>query len=280
MAFIAQAHDTHSNLWSSIQDRPPVGPCALGATVRYVEGQWVVTDAEGGPPAPLVRGDALIELDGAPLVKQVEEWKRFYADSNEAAFERDLARQITRGPCGETTVKVRREGREVVVKTARAPLSPQTPDYHDLPGNAFRKLGNDVAYVKISALKRQDVKRYLDQAAGAKGLIIDLRDYPSDFSLFDLGQLLVTEPTPFVHFTGADLSNPGVFRWETELSLKPQEPHYGGKVVILVDEVTQSSAEYHAMAFRRAPGAKVVGSTAAGADGNVSQFPLPGGLRK
>jgi C-terminal processing protease CtpA/Prc len=48
--------------------------------------------------------------------------------------------------------------------------------------------------------------------------------------------------------------------------------------VILVDEITQSSAEYHAMAFRAVPGAIVVGSTTAGADGNVSTVPLPGGL--
>jgi C-terminal processing protease CtpA/Prc len=33
------------------------------------------------------------------------------------------------------------------------------------------------------------------------------------------------------------------------------------------------------MAFRSAPGAVVVGSTTAGADGNVSSIPLPGGLR-
>jgi C-terminal processing protease CtpA/Prc len=47
-------------------------------------------------------------------------------------------------------------------------------------------------------------------------------------------------------------------------------------VVVLVDEITVSSAEYHAMAFRAA-GALVVGSTTAGADGNVSTVPLPGG---
>ena len=45
-----------------------------------------------------------------------------------------------------------------------------------------------------------------------------------------------------------------------------------------MDEVTQSSAEYHAMAFRAVPGAVVIGSTTAGADGNVSMVPLPGGL--
>lgn len=40
-----------------------------------------------------------------------------------------------------------------------------------------------------------------------------------------------------------------------------------------------SQAEYTAMAFRSAPGALVVGSTTAGADGNVSPFSLPGDLR-
>ncbi|MGC1423485.1 MAG: S41 family peptidase, partial [Terracidiphilus sp.] len=46
-----------------------------------------------------------------------------------------------------------------------------------------------------------------------------------------------------------------------------------------VDETTQSQAEYTTMALRAMPNALVVGSTTAGADGNVSLIPLPGGLR-
>jgi C-terminal processing protease CtpA/Prc len=46
-----------------------------------------------------------------------------------------------------------------------------------------------------------------------------------------------------------------------------------------VDESSLSQAEYTTMAFRSAPNAVVVGSTTAGADGNVSAIPLPGGLR-
>src|SRR4030095_1710954 len=76
-----------------------------------------------------------------------------------------------------------------------------------------------------------------------------------------------------------DLSNPGAFHWTKPLSLSPQKPHYSGKVVILVDEISQSQAEYTIMAFRSAPGAMVVGSTTAGADGNASWISLPGGLR-
>ena len=48
--------------------------------------------------------------------------------------------------------------------------------------------------------------------------------------------------------------------------------------MILVDEVTQSQAEYTTMAFRAVPGALVVGSTTAGADGAASRITLPGNL--
>ncbi|MEO1084830.1 MAG: S41 family peptidase, partial [Acidobacteriota bacterium] len=45
------------------------------------------------------------------------------------------------------------------------------------------------------------------------------------------------------------------------------------------DEASISQSEYTAMAFRASPRAVVVGGTTAGADGNVSRIPLPGGLR-
>jgi len=128
-------------------------------------------------------------------------------------------------------------------------------------------------------VKAADVKRYIDGAAGTKGLIIDIRNYPSEFVVFALGSLLVNAKTDFVRFTIGDLSNPGAFHWGANLSLTPAAPHYSGKIVILVDEVSQSQAEYTTMAFRAAPGAIVLGSTTAGADGNVSPIPLPGGLR-
>jgi hypothetical protein len=91
-------------------------------------------------------------------------------------------------------------------------------------------------------------------------------------------QLLVDKPTEFVRFTNGDLSNPGAFHWGAPLSLTPGQQHYGGKVVILVDESSQSQAEYTTMAFRSVPGAIVIGSTTAGADGNVSNISLPGGF--
>lgn len=54
---------------------------------------------------------------------------------------------------------------------------------------------------------------------------------------------------------------------------------YRGKVAILVNEDTQSSAEYHVMAYQATSRGKVFGSQTAGADGNVSSIDLPGNQR-
>jgi C-terminal processing protease CtpA/Prc len=148
---------------------------------------------------------------------------------------------------------------------------------HDLPGEAFRLLSDQVAYLKLSSVKASEAEDYVKKAADAKGLIIDIRNYPSEFVVFALGSLLVDRQAPFARFTDGDLSSPGAFHWTEPESLSPKKPHYAGKIVILADETTQSQAEFTTMAFRTAPGALVVGSTTAGADGNVSSFALPGG---
>jgi hypothetical protein len=180
-------------------------------------------------------------------------------------------------------VKVRRESESVIVKAQRVKPqgdSTRAGTTHDLPGEAFQVLPENVAYLKLSAVKGSDAAEYVKKAAGTKGWIIDIRNYPSEFVVFSLGQLLVEKETPFVRFTFGDLANPGAFHWRgPALSLSPREPHYSGKLAILVDEVTLSQAEYTTMAFRVAPGAVVIGSTTAAADGNVSPIPLPGGLR-
>jgi C-terminal processing protease CtpA/Prc len=188
---------------------------------------------------------------------------------------------LTRGACDEElSFEIRRGTQELTVLERRAEYDEM--DFgryfqHDRPGEAFQKLSDSISYLKLSAVSVKDIPAYLERA-GAGDLIIDLRGYPAEFVVYALGGHLVSAPTPFAQFTWADLSNPGAFGWSRPYSLDPVEPHFGGKVVLLVDETTQSLAEYTAMAFRAAPSATVVGSTTAGADGDDSSIVLPGGV--
>ena len=50
-------------------------------------------------------------------------------------------------------------------------------------------------------------------------------------------------------------------------------------MIVLVNELSQSQAEYTSMAFRAGDNTTIIGSTTAGADGNISPIMLPGGLK-
>jgi C-terminal processing protease CtpA/Prc len=280
LALIAKFHDGHANLWAALDARPPYGNCKLPITVRYVEDRLVVSALTAEDAKGFKVGDVLTELDGTPVTQLIKEWMPYYTGSNDAAIMRDIAGEFPRGNCGEVKVRVQRSGQDLLLSMSRAsqPAAAFVYRTHDLPGPTFRLLSKDVAYLKLSTVKAAEAVHYIEQASGTRGLIIDIRNYPSEFMVFALGSHLVEQETPFARFTVAELENPGAFHWGIIESLKPSQPHYSGKIVILVDETSMSQAEYTSMAFRAAPGATVVGSTTAGADGNVSKLMLPGNL--
>ena len=128
-------------------------------------------------------------------------------------------------------------------------------------------------------MKRKYLPEIWKETKNTKGLIIDIRNYPSDFPIYELSNYLMPKKTPFVKFTNGSIENPGLFTFEKSISAgMKNNGYYKGKVVIIVNEISQSSAEYHSMAYKVHPNATVIGSTTAGADGNVSQILLPGGI--
>ena len=249
--------------------------------LRFVEDElvvWGYSHEVLGPATGLAIGDVIESIDEIPVETLVDSLRVFYGASNEATLLRDIARSLTKGTGPATLTGYGASGAfELTVSRVATSELDMLPGYvHDLLGPTFQMLDEDVAYLKLSSVATTNVDSYIQQAESAEVFVIDIRNYPNEFVVFSLGGHLVSTPAPFVRFTQADPTNPGAFLWGVTISHTPIEPTFNGKVVILVDEVSQSQAEYTAMAFRAAPDAIVVGSTTAGADGNVSRIPLPG----
>ena len=286
LELIAKTNDQHASLNGSLM--APVEPaplgfgCTLPVALRFIGDKLVVYRSD--PASALQPGDILDTLDGMSIQSLVSKQAPYHPDSNDAALQRDLTGDLTRGACGPPAqVTITRDGLPVQLSVTRVPsnqLSAALRSTHDLPGDTFRLLSPEVAYIKLSSIKKADVSPFFDKAKSTRGFIVDIRNYPSDVIWRTMGAYLATKPTPFVSATSDDLANPGASRFGDGPGplIQPGPVHYGGRVVILVDELTQSAAEYHAMALRAMPNAVVVGSTTAGADGNVSSIPLPGNL--
>jgi C-terminal processing protease CtpA/Prc len=285
MLVIAAIQDGHANLWSSLRVRPPIGDCQLPVNLRFIENRIVVTGYSSddfGKTSGLQIGDVVTRVDGQPVTKFIAEIAPYYAASNEAGRLRDIGRSLTLGKCGAVSVAVLRGSGTLELGAERVPLAKldlTRGRRHDLSGETFQMLAGNVAYLKLSSVKADQASAYIGAAADAKGLIIDIRNYPSEVVTYALGSHLVSNSTVFASNTFADIVNPGAFHWKIGSTINPDLPHYAGRIVILVDESSQSQSETTAMAFRAAPGAIVIGSTTAGADGNVSGIPLPGRLQ-
>ena len=146
-------------------------------------------------------------------------------------------------------------------------------------GKSYKKLDNNIGYVTLQTIKEEDISRIKSEFIDTKGIIIDIRNYPSTFVPFSLGSFFVSSSTPFVKFTNGNVDNPGEFTFTNSIEIPSQGKTYKGKLVVLVNELSQSQAEYTSMAFRAGDNTTIIGSTTAGADGNVSAIMLPGGLR-
>jgi C-terminal processing protease CtpA/Prc len=110
---------------------------------------------------------------------------------------------------------------------------------------------------------------------------MDVRNYPRG-TMYRFAEFFNPEARPFVTFTVVDSTHPGQVVWTPPVMAgRPggNAGHYRGRVAILVDERTQSHAEFSVMALRTAPENRVIGSQTAGADGNVTTLMLPGGVR-
>ncbi|MCC3156308.1 hypothetical protein LJ737_03615 [Hymenobacter sp. 15J16-1T3B] len=284
LELIGRIHDTHASLLGN----DPVladyhGKLYAPVRVSFAEEQAVVTgylSPEHGPTSGLQRGDVIEAVDGVPVATLLAQRRPLAPASNDAAQLRNLAPNLLRGHAATVQLQVRRAGQPLTLAVPRYPaselnLKPEVPN----PWEPYRTLRPGVGYVSLNNLAKGQIEGVMLEARSTRGLVIDARNYPSEFSLFSLVPYLLPQAQPFVKFSAGAPGRPGTFEWTEPLSMPAgRKTAYPGKVVILVNEQTQSMAEYYAMALRTAPRATVLGSTTAGADGNVSPFDLPGGL--
>ncbi|MFN0174278.1 MAG: S41 family peptidase [Saprospiraceae bacterium] len=286
---IGRVHDTHANLW--IQDealRSYFGNLRPAIQVKFIENQAVVTgyyDTEQGPKTGLLPGDVITAIEGVAVEEIVKKKLPLYPASNLPTKLRDIAKDLLRTNDTTLHLKVRRNqvlaDFEVACFDANKEKFNLRKDWaHNQPDSCYRLLTPDIGYLFLGNVKSDLLPGIMEKFKDTKGLIVDIRNYPSEFVVFSLTALLKANASEFVYFTNGHVDNPGVFTKTQAIESGEVNPdHYKGKVVVLINEISQSQAEYTTMALRAVPGAVVVGSTTAGADGNISDFMLPGGLR-
>ena len=118
----------------------------------------------------------------------------------------------------------------------------------------------------------------MDSLSNTKAIIFDIRNYPNG-TMYAISDYLNKSPQDFAKFTIPDLTYPGKFKWTQTITCGQKKAKaYEGKVILLVNEITQSHAEFTTMCLQTAENAVIIGSQTSGADGNVSKITMVGGF--
>ncbi|MEM9834541.1 MAG: S41 family peptidase [Bacteroidota bacterium] len=280
LELIGKIQDTHANIWQ--QDdalREFWGQNTVPVELGWIEDQVVITKVFPNFDGlePLTVGDIVTEVNGISVATLIAEKSKYSPASNRPTQLRDVMRKLLRTNDDTLKLVVQDKGKVSVPTT---PIGSSKLRSAQVRPDSHRMLEDSIGYIYPGSLAQGEINQIMDKFMDTRGLIIDLRCYPSDFIVFSLGQYLMSEPTEFVTFTTGSMQSPGLFTYGNMLKVgEEREGYYRGKVVILINETTQSQAEYTTMALRVAPAATVVGSTTAGADGNVSEIYLPGNVR-
>lgn len=283
---IGDIQDTHANLWGGADKiNEWKGKNYSPLHVRFIENQLVVTDYYNEKlknELGLNIGDVVTKINGKAIEEIVKEKSKYYPASNEPTRLRDISADLLRS--NDENIEIEYKSINSAVKTKTIKLYPRDSLkiyhwYKESNDKSYKMLGNNIGYVTLQTIKENDISKIKDEFMNAKGIIIDIRNYPSTFVPFSLGSYFVSTSTPFVKFTNGNVDNPGEFMFTKNLEIPSQGKAFTGKLIVLVNELSQSQAEYTAMAFRAGKNTRIIGSTTAGADGNVSTIMLPGGLR-
>ncbi len=284
LQLIGEINDTHANLWGGNDKIIELwGSNFAPFKTEFVEDQLVVSayfNPEFSAKAKLKVGDIITHINGKTVGSLIDSLKPYYPASNRTVMLRDMSANLLRSTGQSIRVNYISDKRK---------LEHEVPTYDkknlnmyrwkvDKSQKCYQILDGNIGYVTLGNINKEDIPEIKKLFKQTKGIIIDIRNYPTAFVPFLLGSYFVSEPTAFVKFSIGNPDHPGEFIFRDGTKITSDQNKYQGKLVVLVNENSQSNSEYTAMAFRAVKNATIVGSTTAGADGNVSSIMLPGGL--
>ena len=273
--------DTHLGMFA-----PPLRLGSAGGKLVVVE----LTDEAAAQSAGVKRGDVILTIDGEPAAQHIAALTRLKSLSTPQAVYAYIYPTALRG-AKDSKVKLQLvvpagQAREAeitrtapVMSVAGMPMR-KTPIYQTLPGG--------YGYIDLARLPLADAQEAMDAVINTPAIIFDMRGYPNGTAWAIAPRLgekknvtaaLFRRPLQAAtNFDDEDLGG-GAPDYAFEQKIPPPGGAiYKGKVVMLINEYAISQSEHTCLFFESATDVTFIGGPTNGANGDVTNLALPGGI--
>jgi C-terminal processing protease CtpA/Prc len=280
---MSKIDDSHTEVYVYPTSAVVVPNKYFPADGKIIDDKIVVTEILGDSLAQaddIKIGDVITKVNDKTIKEIIAENREFYCASNNSKYLDKLVGQMLVSKSDTVKVEFLKEGK----------YSTRTMtwlDYHDSHRNEFKKgaqkkkerfklLENNIGYVDMGIITEKNIPDMIEALKDTKAIVFDIRNYPKG-TCREISNFLNSQERKFAIYTIPDLNYPGRFTWSSGTSSGfDNKDNYKGKVIVLLNEKTQSHAEWTAMSFQASGKTTVIGSQTSGADGNVSVFDFKG----
>lgn len=285
LRLIATIKDTHANIWNNNSTLESIkGKYRVPFRADFVEDNLIVTGYRTdtlGIQRMVKIGDIIVSINSERIEKLVKRYLPITPASNYNTQLRDLPwNYLMRSNEKEMQFVFKRNGRAIKLNIQTLQRKSNYTDPEQKEKRAYYLINDKIGYINGGKYQNSELPEIEKMFAKTRGIIVDLREYPSDFMPYTFVNYIKPYKSLFAKFSMIDYSNPGTFVITHSVYNGSQKKgkSYNGKVVVIVNSDTQSQGEFTTMAFQSSPNVTVIGNQSAGADGNVSGIVLPGGI--
>lgn len=258
----------------------PPGYYAPRIKLKHVEGKYVVVRSlETG----IIPGDAIISIEGHTIPYWEDSLLQYYSAGSPWIKRRIAANDLLHRPTIGATINIVLEDSTGTpyAKTINT-VNSYTSFYNDFlykdyyPADSLNDIDwtifdCNVGYMNFGNLTDGGTDSAYDAMVELPAIVIDIRNYPASGNAWALTNKIFDVRKPVTKLTKPDVNYPGTYYWQNvSMGFSGNPTPYYGRIVVIVDENTQSAAEYTTMMLRQHSDVIVVGSNTAGADGNIT----------
>lgn len=158
----------------------------------------------------------------------------------------------------------------------------------DRTGDILRLLPGNIGYADLDRLPVPRVDEMFDKFKDCSAIIFDDRGYPQGTAWHIAPRLTDKQDVVAAIFRrldpdwpdfplGEEVNSIAATSFEQRLP-RTDKPRYHGKTVLLIDERTISQAEHTGLFLESANNTRFIGTPTQGANGDVTNFSVPGGI--
>lgn len=281
LELVSKVNDSHTSYYSN-KIEESFGLQYLPTKVKFADNKLVIThlyETKSNLKYDLQVGDIIIKINNKTISDVVEFYKKYIPASNYIGTIRKMIANnyFFRTNDEMINLEIQRKGKTIklhVPATNNKNLVFQ-PKKVDQP--KWKIIDSNAGFVNMGILEKDDVQMMFDELKNLQFIIFDIRNYPKGTAM-SIMNLLSDKPKQFCEMILPDVSYPGKFYYADSkyffAGKKENNSPFHGKIIILVNETTQSHAEFSTMMFQTFERVKVIGSQTSGADGDVVKFNL------